>query len=667
MAYPAIEKMREYNSRRFGRDAGPLAPSLSEAEKEGLDLRSAALRFLFERCEGLGYDQKIEEEEVKTGKYFGTSLAPNQIPYNMQMDLNRLCFMRELEHFMDSGATEDAYNVYYCFLEIFSAGFAGSRRMAEMLSEYEANGSSLLMDHRDHYSHSVYVFILGLAIYETNRAFQGAFQDFYGFSSERSHEAACFFLEFWGWTSLFHDIGYPFELVFEQVLSCFEPDDEDRCGHNPYIIYRNTESLTKLGDAEQKRFEKLYGRSFQSLDEVLAYDITNKLGKDYGFTGKSLLQVLKNKPVSPESFCGYMDHAYFSALRLYRALAEAMRMEEESGDEAFLAAHVDALSAIALHYDLFTYSIEQTEAGGGRPLPMESHPLAWLLMLTDELQCWDRTSYGRNSRSRLYPMAVEFDFSGDRILARYQYDEAEQGKIDEYLWAYVNWKKEGKQGKAPRLKAYSDMADEKKSFLKNIESIVDLGKIPVTIVCDTAPVDRKNKQAYLSDSSFMHMHDLAVALSDGASAFDALSLEYKLYNIHRVRNFSRYLNQIRCFYTDRPVDFDMVTEFTKEQLDVLAPMEHERWVREHREMGWSPGKLYEEEKVPEGADEVSYRAMLREQLRCHKNAMDGGLTRERIREHYEALSEEEKEKDRHFFNRMLKLIRTLDGLRVYQL
>ena len=44
-----------------------------------------------------------------------------------------------------------------------------------MLSEYESNGSSLLMKHRDHYSHSVFVFALGLAIYETNAHFRRAF------------------------------------------------------------------------------------------------------------------------------------------------------------------------------------------------------------------------------------------------------------------------------------------------------------------------------------------------------------------------------------------------------------------------------------------------------------------------------------------------------------
>ena len=38
--------------------------------------------------------------------------------------------------------------------------------------------------------------------------------------------------------------------------------------------------------------------------------------------------------------------------------------------------------------------------------------------------------------------------------------------------------------------------------------------------------------------------------------FSALSLEYKLSNINQVKSFSRYLNAIHCFYTDRQVDFD---------------------------------------------------------------------------------------------------------------
>ena len=687
MAYTAIKEMQKKNQRRFGNEAGPEQPFLSDGAQDGFDLKSAALRFIHERCENLRFDIRLAAEEEKTGVYFGTSLAPGQIPYNMQMDINRLCLERELERFMDSGATEDAYNVYYCFLEIFFGSYGKSKRMVELLSEYESNSSSLLMDHRDHYSHSVYVFILGLAIYETNSKFRHAFNAFYHFdrggdTSQVQNDAANFFLEFWGLTSLFHDIGYPFELVFEQVMSYFEVNDDDRGKNNPYIIYKNTESLSRLGDGAKERFLQLYGKHFDSIEEVLAFDITQKLGPIYDFSEAYLLDVLKKKPVSPESFCFYMDHAYFSTLRLYHELTESMGIDsgekEMSDPKAFTFAHVDALSAILLHYDLYTYSI----ASKDKPkLSMHHHPLAWLLMLCDELQCWDRTAYGRNSRNKLYPMAVEFDFSDDRILARYVYDEEEQDKIDRYLWSYVEWKKGGKICDAPKLKAYSDMADDNKSFIRSIEEIVDITDTPLTVVCDTAPVNRGSKHAYLSNSSFMHMHDFAIALNarnyfgeDEEQAdkkilndrFNSLSLEYKLFYIHQVSNFSRYLNAIHCFYTDRPVDFDMLSKFTEDQIDILSPMEHERWVKEHQVMGWKQGDLYERVSVPEGVDETSYRIMLREQLRCHRLATDGQQTREQILSRYQDLSKADKDKNRQVFNSMLKLLKTFDGLRIYQ-
>ena len=111
MAYSAIEKMRKKNEQIYGKDVGPTQPALSDGAATGFDLKSAALRFLHERCEGLLFDSHIEEEEERTGLYRGVSLAPGQIPYNMQMDVDRLCLERELEKFMDSAATQNAYTV----------------------------------------------------------------------------------------------------------------------------------------------------------------------------------------------------------------------------------------------------------------------------------------------------------------------------------------------------------------------------------------------------------------------------------------------------------------------------------------------------------------------------------------------------------------------------
>ena len=687
MSYTAFEIMRTRNRGLFGKAAGPLQPVLFSSGK-GNDLKSAALRFLHARCEGLGFDESITQEEKASGLYKGTSLHTGQIPYNMQMDVNRLCLERELEKFIDSGVAEDAYTIYYCYLEMFFGHYGKSKKMVELLSEFESNGSALLMKHRDHYSHSVYVFALGLAIYETNAVFRKTFKTFYGFdpsdeNTSQDHAAACCFLEFWGLTSLFHDIGYPFELPFEQIMSYYEVDGGKRGAGGPYIAYHDMDSVTALGNEAKQHFQKLYGRDFSSTEDLFACGITQKLGAAYGFTEASIRRTIHDKPVAPNDFGYFMDHAYFSSARLYREIVNSL------GIENVCAMHIDALTAILLHNSLFKFAISfyKNPNKYKGPLRMDLHPLAFLLMLCDELQCWDRTAYGRNSRTELHPMSASFDFTGGKIRAIYYYDRDEQEKIDSFHLEYRAWEKSGEPGPAPRLKAYSDMAEKEERFTGDIEKIVDTSDIPLTVVPSTAEVDRKSKHMYLSTSNFLHLYDFAVALNARYSyqgeeravrteflekEFEELSLEYQLSNINQAKSFSRYLDALNCFYTDRPVDYEMVTRFTIAQIDIFAPMEHERWIREHIAMAWQQGDLYETVPVsPEMAkqygSEKAARRALREQLRMHSLAMNGNPTTAQIRAHYNALPAEEKKKDYEPFNSMLTLIRKFDGLRIYAL
>ena len=387
MAYTALEKMRVRNREAYGKDVGPAQPQLFGGGLERTDLKSAALRFLHERCEELKFDASIEMEEDETGNFRGMSLKPDQIPYNMEMDVNRLCLERALERFIDSGVAEDAYDVYYCYLDIFFGHYGKSKKMVELLSEFESNGSSLLMKHRDHYSHSVYVFALGLAIYETNSAYRRKFKEFYGLDpdggKDGERKAANLFLEFWGLTALFHDIGYPFELPFEQIISYFEVDNRERGKGIPYIAFHDTDALTVLGDEAKKRFYTLYKKKFSTITEVLAHDIAKKLGGRYKITEEKMLEVLTSKPAEPNEFGYFMDHAYFSACRLYREL------ETSVGVSCINGIHVDALSAIILHNSLYKFSVayykDKDKKKRRGPLRMEEHPLAFLLMLCDEL------------------------------------------------------------------------------------------------------------------------------------------------------------------------------------------------------------------------------------------------------------------------------------------
>ena len=688
MSYTAIEKMREVNRKRFGKDVGPFLPPPIGNEGKGMDLKSAVMRFLDKRCVDLRHDPKAEERE-KDGHYEGSSIRPNQIPDNMQMDIDRLCLKNEMAKFIDSGVAEDAYTVYYSFIEMFIGKDGRSQSMVELLSEFESNASSLLMSHRDHYSHSVYVFALGLAIFETNAWYRKVFSRAYRFKDQgEGRESACAFLEYWGLTALFHDIGYPFEIPFEQVLAYFEVDEYEekkkekkkgRGTDSVYFSYQNVKTLTKIGEQDRERLAKLYGgRSFEDVAELLGAVITQKLGKTYRFNEEYMINKIRNKPTHPEMNNYFMDHAFFSAGRLYQELVTIY------GADRLQAYHVDALTAIMLHNSLFKFAIvgfkSKKKKDRKAPLRAQLHPLAWMLMLCDELQCWDRTAYGRNSRNELHPMAVKFNFSNQSIFARYYFDRGEGEKIRIYRQRYRRWEEEnGKEKDMPRLKAYSDIAEKEQRFCRDIEQIVNLKDCPLTVKETLRDPDHQVKHTYLSTSNFLHIYNFAISIHNRylyggkgkmpptekmAEEFNSLSLEYKLSNINQVRSFDRYLNAIDCFYTDQPVDFEMLKEFTPEMVEKFAPMEHERWVQDHQRMGWTAGDDYE--TIIKDAPK-SEKDNLREQMRMHKLTMNRGADEAAIRAHYEGLPPREQGKDSLPFNSMLKLLKQYDGVRLYKL
>lgn len=629
------------------------------------DLKSAAVKFIQDRCEDLRYDEEKERTERAEGVKLGKSVAPNQIEYNMQMDIERLCLETALKRFLDSGAAQDAFDVYFCYMEMFIGNYKSSRMMIEMLSEFEMNGSSLLMKHRDHYSHSVYVFALGLAIYETNSNYRNAYKKFYGFDLEE-YKAAHHFLEYWGLASLFHDIGYPFELPFEQVEAYFEVRGDKR-KNNPYVAYIGLEKFVSIDIETQEILKELYGQkeSFFDTDELFAYDIAEKLGNVYRLTKDSIKIILSTKPTNPNRFGYFMDHAYFSASVLFKELLEADKKENRTG---ISKARVDALTAIILHNSLYKFSVAFYKGDFNIPFEMEYHPLAYLLMICDELQCWDRTSYGRNSRTELHPMKCEFEFGDNIMNAKYIYDQAEKDKIDRYEKLYEIWDKKDKKSK-PALKAYASMVHDNE-FLCDIKKIVNTEKLGLTVEVGIDDAHRESKKVYLSDSNFIHLYNFAIALNGRYShqgieenvdimqtmeeEFDDLSLEYKLSNIGQAKACASHLSAIGCFYTDKPVDFDIVTEFTEKDMEIIGPLEHERWLRERQEMGWKFGDDYNSKEE-------------REQKRIHNLMMDGMLTQENVLQHYEALSKEEQNKDTTPMNSMLKLLKQYEGLRIYRL
>lgn len=630
-------------------------------------MEHAALTFIRERCEDLRFDR--ENGELYTGR----SLRENQIPFNMEKDIDRLCLENAVARFLRSGKKQDAFDVYFCYLDMFVGDYDKSRRMIELLSEFEANGSRLLMKHRDHYVHSVYVFLLGLAIFETNPVFRKAYNGYY---SLEETEAGAHYLQYWGLASLFHDIGYPFELPFEQVASYFEVSGEER-KTRPFIAYQMMGRFTQL----EEKIE-VCGRSFGSTDEMFACLLEEKLGKAYAFTKESMYETLHTRASSPEKCNYFMDHAYFSATVLFRKLFVELKCE--IGQE-----HLDALTAILLHNSLYKFSVTNIRSEANVPLKMELHPLAYMLMLCDELQCWDRTAYGRNSITELHPFGCSFRLESNRIQATYHFDRKESHKINHFKKLYHAWL-EAPRGKCPELKAYSKMYIRTQEgitkFQKDIEVIIDLSDLGLSVDASLEENVRRGKKTYFSESNFINLYNFAMILNERwsndqwkqaratgmeeafltdrkvmeacSASFKNLSLEYKLSNINQAKAFAEYMNEIDCFYTDKAVENELLEGFTEEEAVRIGVLEHRRWLQEHYDMGWAYG---EPEK------------QVRELVRLHKDMIPGrdaegdAVSQEEAQRNYDRLEKVEQDKDIEPMECMLAMLRVFDGVRIYRL
>ena len=666
MSYQALLRMAELNKGAFGVENSVGIPDLPKVKR---NFGKEALLFIRNRCEDLKFDQdNLQRKEFKDQD--GRSSAPNQIPYNMEKDLDRLCLEKAIGRFLDSGSKEDAFDIYYCYCEIFKpfgAGYDSTGLLLELLAEHESNAGSLLMKHRDHYSHSVYVFLMGLALYQDLPAFREAYNSRYELKDD--NKAAGHFLEYWGLTSLFHDIGYPFEIAHQQMKSyvcSLDKNNNDDYGFSPYVSYKNIDNfvLSRLGDLNELFADLIVERlqlNYLNKTEVESYYARYLLGK-----------ALKDRAVHEnpdEKDYLYMDHAYFSSLILMKTYLEKHKEIKKVID--IPVALKDALCAIMLHNSLFKFTLRSL-LHTKQPLSLrDKQPLSYLLMLCDELQCWDRTSYGQNSREDIY--AYDFDLEVDKegkIKLKYFFDQNYEDKVLKAK-SYKQLQYSGYTKKSGVVR------NDRCKFLDDISEIVSLSDLFPEYQPDLNQADRnrivttcleakqKKTGLYLSNSNYLNLYEFALALNGRYSKVDnieqmtkdfeeKLSLEYKLSNLAQAKGFASQLNTIGCFYTDRAVDYAPVYSFKQliqlpghqNDLEVISQAEHERWVKEKEAMGWRYGEI----PLNNGKVDKS----IREKLRLHPDIIP-----------YEKLTKLEQRKDTEPLEHMVELLRLYDGLTIY--
>lgn len=578
---------------------------------------------------------------------------------------DKRCFKNALIQFLEGGRKEDAFTVYFCFSEIFKLfgqGYDNTKKLLELLSDHEYHSGELLSKHRDHYSHSVYVFALGLSIYANDAYFRRSYLAFYGL--KESGVAAFNFLKYWGMVALFHDIGYPFQLAHEQIKTYAEDVWGKDYLINPYVSYGNLQAFLKIEDAVAARLaEKLHLKQpITDLNALLAYGL--KLRE--GYPEQAVCGKLYKRVVEQPYF---MDHGYFSAVILAKHLLAMPNFE-------MTKQRLDIFTAILLHNNFNKY-----DAPESHPIGITEHPLAYLLILCDELQCWDRLAYGKISKRDPIAYDITLNISENRIFIKYRYDsyivrlEDDKGKlVVKYNKNYSEMVDEvfvekifgsavirGEEYvKAAREKNAQEQ-DKKKRTLLYDGYIVSPLKLEVETKEEPKP---KKSKLYASEDRFINICDLAKAIhasydqhcKEYSSAridsdFSKLSLEFKVSNIEQAKSYGEKLELVNCFYSSKDLDYHVVTDFKeipysqyKDNLEFLCREEHVRWVKEKLAMGWRYGTDYDENNIEE-----------RNRKKIHRCIVP-----------YEELSDKDRSKDALMINNMLTVLKKFDSnIKIY--
>ena len=289
----------------------------------------------------------------------------------------------------------------------------------KLLTEKEYGGQ-YYPGYRDHTTHMFKVFLLGLYLYEKSETIRRSVEE-KGFTQTD-------FLDVWILTSLYHDIGYVIETedgcwdsiagkgVIDRLnehlahpMTCLYPDvidkgTEEALQTEASIFIKKADGEfsiinTKIGcflgiGPDVKLSPNVDKNPIQGYYEYASKRRTGRFFYDHGIVSACTLLY------TCDATCDYMWDLRNKNVSLYTNQQEKLN-EFLEFSEAYKKLSKTAAQAIALHN--IQKKWEETEIKNLKLLygvtissfgiPQQDFPIAYLLRVCDELQCWDRRSF----------------------------------------------------------------------------------------------------------------------------------------------------------------------------------------------------------------------------------------------------------------------------------
>lgn len=304
---------------------------------------------------------------------------------------------------------DNALAVYEAFLNTYRT--PGLQQLSDRMREFEEQVAPTIPQHRDHYVHSVQVFLLGLATYQQNQPFRDAATKLFAYPDSYPSLVEEFFYR-WGLTALFHDIGYPVEIAYDAIreyarfalVPVLELSDDVREKQPAPKIARpifslaieDLDSLLYVNHlrplpTKEERFFAKYPNYESSLSTDILVLLAGNLAQRLKTFGRETLAKMLWDCLVQGMAQGNVDHGFLSAIILLKWIG-TLYLRSGWNPAYFYHSAVDAAAGILLH-NLYDYSLMQYPFNLG-PLTPSAHPLGYLLMLCDRAQETDRPEYG---------------------------------------------------------------------------------------------------------------------------------------------------------------------------------------------------------------------------------------------------------------------------------
>ena len=537
-------------------------------------------------------------EENNISKYVKKFFGELQSASNNENSIHKGLLEQSILTFLADETKETAFDVYRIFFGTYRIILEGSKNpfldLLDVLSAYEERAATLIEKQRDHYIHSVNVFILGLCIFSQNSQYRKSFEKAVIDGNKDSGNYESEYEEFlfrWGLASLFHDVGYPVEIIGRQIESFLkfatDADHDEKSGNiKAHLEFENFRRLNSIAEVIPKKdfIKDFYEHKESSVYIDLLQPIDLLAQKIHITLGIPIIDI-KNKLdtfTADMAKFGFIDHGFYSAIIVLKWYGYLIQITAQN-PLRFYNAIVDSACAILLHN--YYHNVIQKQFGLG-PLDAQVYPIAYLLMFCDEMQDWNRAGYGRIEKFRTQVASANISIDDKSFGITYL---AERGILKQ---KFID----------DKMKLYSS--------LLNIDGIFENG---LSIECDTleevfieARSDKAIPRPLLENMELLarEIHNDYIARQKSADApiyvdedFDKLEPSSRYSNLRQAMNMDKKIRKLG--YAMVPIESagEPVEKFPNDIIEQYAILEHDDWANGKLLFGWKYSPVRDDAKL----------------------------------------------------------------------